>query len=368
MKKFFITLFTLSLLFNFSMFSKIAKAKDYPKESGLMLDISRRFYAVDTIKKFIDEIHSAKGKFLHLHFADHENYALESTFLDQREENAVQKNSMYINPKTNKPFLTYKQLNEIINYAKSKKVEIVPEVDSPNHIGAILTLLTEKYGADYVKQFAINEDELDISNPKSIEMIKTLTSEVIDIFGSASKHFHIGGDEFSYNDDFIAYVNELNQFINHKGLTTRMWNDGLLKQNIDKLSKNIEITYWSFDGDAQEQQDIKQRRKERVSLPELLNKGFKVLNYNSYYLYFIPRDNGKIEGDTEFALKDLKKNWKLGKWDSNHQQGVISNTENIIGSAFSIWGEESGKLSDEVIYENTKDLLETIITKTNCAP
>ena len=46
------------------------------KESGLMLDTSRRFYSVAVIKRFIDTLSASGGTFLHLHFSDNENYSL----------------------------------------------------------------------------------------------------------------------------------------------------------------------------------------------------------------------------------------------------------------------------------------------------
>ena len=279
----------LFLIMSISMLlTPISLAQNSTKQSGLMLDISRRFYSVETIKQFIDDIAQANGTFLHLHFADHENYALESTFLNQRAENAIVQNGIYINPKTNKPFLTYEQIDQIIRYAQEKQIELIPEVDSPAHIKGILTLLRLEKGEDYVNQIALNQDELNLDSPESLTMMKTLVDEVCYIFGYSAQHFHIGGDEFNYASNFIRYVNALNQHINQKGLITRMWNDGLLQQNIDELDKNIEITYWSFDGDAQEKNDIVERRATRISLPTLLDKGFKALNYNSYYLYFIP--------------------------------------------------------------------------------
>lgn len=361
MKKFF-----LFLIMSVSMLlTPISLAQNSTKQSGLMLDISRRFYSVETIKQFIDDIAQANGTFLHLHFADHENYALESTFLNQRAENAIVQNGIYINPKTHKPFLTYEQIDQIIRYAQEKQIELIPEVDSPAHIKGILTLLRLEKGEDYVNQIALNQDELNLDSPESLAMMKTLVDEVCYIFGYSAQHFHIGGDEFNYASNFIRYVNALNQHINQKGLITRMWNDGLLQQNIDELDKNIEITYWSFDGDAQEKNDIVERRATRVSLPALLNKGFKALNYNSYYLYFIPKDNGNIATDAKFALNDLKQNWQLLRWDGNYQTQPIQQAENLIGAVFSIWGEHAGKLSDNVIHQATSPLIQATIIQTN---
>ncbi len=368
-----ITLITLLLTIFISSFTTAyANAMDSSKkETGLTLDIARRFYPVETIKQFIDTIHQAGGTFLHLHFSDHENYALESSYLDQQEANAVQKNGTYFNPKTDKPFLTYKQLNDIIYYAKEKNIEIVPEVDSPSHMTAIFDLLTLKHGKEYVKglKSPYLAEEIDINNPEAVEIIKTLIGEVIYIFGHSSRHFHIGGDEFSYavenNHEFIRYVNTLNDFINSKGLITRIWNDGLIKNNLNELNRNIEITYWSYDGDAQAKEDIKYRREIRAGLPELLASGFKVLNYNSYYLYFVPKSGSHIHNDSKYAAEDVLNNWTLGKWDGKNTSNHVQNTQNIIGASLSIWGERSGSLNGETIQEASKNLLKAVIQKTN---
>lgn len=361
MKKLFHLIFPLFALF--FMFNQTAIA--HQKQSGLMLDIARRFYSVETLKQFIDDVHQANGTFLHLHFADQENYALESTFLNQRAEDADVREGIYINPKTGKPFLTYEQIDQVILYAKEKQVELIPEVDSPAHIQGIFTLLRLQKGQDYLNQIALNDDELNLNAPESVAMMKTLLDEVIYIFGNSSQHIHLGGDEFTNSPAFIEYINTLNRHVNQQGLTARLWNDGLLKSNIDGLDKNIEITYWSFDGDAQKKNDIIDRRANRMSLPALLNKGFKALNYNAYYLYFIPKDDGKLHSDAQYALKDLTQNWTLDFWDGPYKTSPKAESSNLIGAAFSIWGEHSGKLTGQAIQQATSPLIRETIRKTN---
>ncbi|KYK90660.1 hypothetical protein SA3733_10445, partial [Aggregatibacter actinomycetemcomitans serotype d str. SA3733] len=118
--------------------NSIYPQKTSTKQTGLMLDIARHFYSPEVIKSFIDTISLSGGNFLHLHFSDHENYAIESHLLNQRAENAVQgKDGIYINPYTGKPFLNYRQLDDIKAYAKAKGIELIPELDSPNHMTAI---------------------------------------------------------------------------------------------------------------------------------------------------------------------------------------------------------------------------------------
>ncbi|ABR74229.1 molecular chaperone TorD [Actinobacillus succinogenes] len=340
------------------------------KETGLALDIARHFYPVEVIKAFIDTIHNAGGTFLHLHFSDHENYALESTVLNQRAENATRdKYGVYINPKTHKPFLSYAQLKDITDYAKNKNVELVPELDSPNHMTAIFDLLEKERGKPYTQQLRSKwtDEEIDITNPDSIAFIKSLIAEVIEIFGDSSRHFHIGGDEFGYgtdnNHEFITYVNTLAEFLQQKGLKTRIWNDGLIKATIHQLNPDIQITYWSYDGNPQDEQEERRRREIRMSMPELIAQGFAVLNYNAYYLYFTPQEDATTSHDSNFATRDVLKNWDLTIWDGQNSQNKIRDRHKIMGSALSIWGEKAGSLRSDSIQKYTAPLLTAIIYK-----
>lgn len=167
------------------------------KQTGLTLDIERHFYPADVIKKFIDSIAEAKGNYIHSHLLDDENYAIESTYLDQLEQNATEKEGIFYNNKTNKPFLTYKQIDDIIHYAKDRNIELIPEVDRPGHMKGIFTLLRLKYGDEFVKKITskLEPNELDITNPEAIETIKTLIGKVIYIFAYSAQHFHAGGDK-----------------------------------------------------------------------------------------------------------------------------------------------------------------------------
>lgn len=350
-----------------------AVVQTHPKESGLMLDIARHFYPPEVIKSFIDTLSEAGGTFLHLHFSDDENYALESELLNQRVDGAIQKNGIYINPHTQKPFLSYQQIKDIKDYAKLKGIEIIPELDSPAHMRGIFRLLQNAKGKDYVQSVASPQvsDEINMTNPQSIAFIQDLLDEVINVFANSSRHIHIGGDEFGYdinnNEEFIGYANTLTEFLRQKGLKARMWNDGLIKKNLDKLDSSIEITYWSFDGDKQDTQEVKRLRSARAALPDLLAKGFKVLNYNSYYLYLTPESATAFPKDAEFAKNDLLKNWDLGVWDGENKQNKVANSENLIGAALSIWGENAKALKSENIQKDSKPLLKAVIQKTNLA-
>lgn len=344
------------------------------QQNGLMLDTARRFYTADEIKKFIDMLAASGGRFLHLHFSDHENYALESSLLGQTSAQAKRsRTGVYTNPKTGKPFLSRSQISEIVRYAESKNIELVPEVGSPNHMNGIFRLLEHKHGKDYVQRLKSKQadDEININNPESVALVKALIDEAAAMFPN-SKHFHIGGDEFGYsaesNREFIDYANGLAAHLAAKGLKTRMWNDGLINSTLERLDRRIEITYWSYDGNPQSAESARRRRAMRASLPDLTANGFSVLNYNSYYLYLVPNGKRNFARDADFAAKDIEKNWHLGVWDNQNHSNAAADTGKIIGAALAVWGENTGKMSGETIRANTAAPLAAMMRKAGSAP
>lgn len=338
------------------------------KEIGVNLDIARQYYSVQVIKKFIDNISSSGGNFLHLHISDDENYGIESEILGQTIAEAKFQKGIYTNKKTGKKFLSYAQIKEIISYAEMKNVELIPEIDSPSHMKAIFELLKIKKGNSYVKNIKSDtENEINMGNPQSINFMKQLIEEVTEVFGMKLRHFHIGGDEFEYsevkNSEFVKYINDLSDYLISKRIKPRLWNDGITKVGIDKINKEIEITYWSYDGDAENDEEKEKRRKTRVSVQELLKKGFKVLNYNSYYLYYVPKESSNLKKDTEYSVNDINKNWDLRVWDGKNSENAVKNEDNIIGAAISIWGEGPYKFTDSEIQKYSEPLVKTFILK-----
>ena len=328
------------------------------KEIGLTLDIARHFYTAEVIKSYIDTLSASGGTYLQLHLSDDENYTLESTVLNQLTSNAIHNSDgSYTNPLTGKQFLSFSQVADIVSYAKQKGIELVPEVDSPNHMDAIFTLLEAHRGSDFVNTIksTVVADELEITSDAAVAWLKTLLTEVSGMFGDSSQHFHIGGDEFGYsvtnNHEFISYVNELSSFLAEKGLTTRIWNDGLLKDQLSGLDKSVQITYWSFDGNPNDAATASERRDIRAGMDDLLDNGFKVLNYNWYYLYFVPHDGVTDTKSAVHMASDIQEKWDLGVWDGFNTSNKVSDTSNIIGSSIAIWGEHANTITDQQIHD-----------------
>ena len=342
------------------------------KEVGLTLDIARHFYTAEVIKSYIDTLSASGGTYLQLHLSDDENYTLESTVLNQLTSNAIHNSDgSYTNPLTGKQFLSFSQVADIVSYAKQKGIELVPEVDSPNHMEAIFTLLEAHRGSDFVNTIksTVVADELEITSDAAVAWLKTLLTEVSGMFGDSSQHFHIGGDEFGYsvasNHEFISYVNELSSFLAEKGLTTRIWNDGLLKDQLSGLDKSVQITYWSYDGNPNDAATATERREIRAGMDDLLDNGFEVLNYNWYYLYFVPDDGVTDTKSAVHMASDIQEKWNLGAWDGFNTTNQISDTSKIIGSSIAIWGEHANTITDQQIHDWSARPIAALSSKLN---
>ncbi|ASK28519.1 molecular chaperone TorD [Neisseria chenwenguii] len=332
-----------------------------------MLDIARHYYSPQVVKQYIDTVAQSGGKFVHLHFSDNENYALESAVLNQRAKDAVFSDGIYTNPLTKRPFWSDEQLKDVVEHAKQKNIELIPEFGGPRHIKGVFDLLAEYKGKTYARELrsAQEDDEINITKPESVAFVKAMMGEIAAKF-PYGRRFHIGGDEFGYsaesNHEFVRYANDMAAFLEKKGLKTQMWNDGMMKSNLGDWNKNIEITYWSYDGDPQSKTERRRRRAMRASLPDLVKRGFKVWNYNSYYLYFVPKQNLAFSEDIDYATRDVRKNWHLGVWDRYNFKNTADPAK-IQGAAYAVWGEHAGKLSDRTIYAHTKGMLEAVMHK-----
>lgn len=243
------------------------------RNSGLMLDVARQFYTVEELKGFINDVAAANGKFFHLHLSDNENFALESEILGQTAEKATRsRNGVYTGPLGNN-FYSKEQIRQLAQYASSRGVELVPEIDLPGHSAFIYELLS-KSNPKLAKQ-AFGGD-----SQAAAKFAQDLYLEVAKQF-TGSRHFHMGGDDFTgaveQNASYINYVNANARALKAKGLTPRIWNDGVLVSSLGKLDKAVEITYHVSGG-------------EKASITNLIGSGYKVINYGG-------RTDNAVEGN-----------------------------------------------------------------------
>ncbi len=337
---------------------------------GITLDCARRYHTVAEIKKYIDLLSAKENSFFQLHLTDNENAGIESVFLNQKAESAIlHADGSYENPATGKRFLSKGQIVEIVEYAANKHVTLIPEIDLPAHARGFLELAKILHGESYAKSIAsdFEEGELDISKEAAVQFALRIYEEYTALFHACS-YFHIGCDElfFSTSEDIQSYIIRISSFVKEKGFTVRMWNDLLTKENIHNVPQDLEVTYWSFDGDTEDLEERELRRRTRASVPDLQNAHFNVLIYNSYYLYYVPSLSNYNPEELEYMENDLRDNWNLGKWDGEDGEELFTR-KHILGAAISIWNEDSTGLEKEKIFEEAEKLY-TILKEKDSSP
>ena len=186
------------------------KINDEPRFGyrGLLIDEARHFFGMETIKDVLDVMEIHKLNKLHWHITDDQGWRIEIKkypLLTQvgsiRKETLVghlRRSTEYDGtPYGEGMWYTQDQIREIVEYAASKGIDIIPEIDLPGHMQAALTAYPYLgcTGGPYEvwTKWGVSKDVLCIGKETTMEFIIDVLSEVCDLF--PSKFIHIGGDE-----------------------------------------------------------------------------------------------------------------------------------------------------------------------------
>jgi len=272
--------------------------------TGLMLDIARRFFSVDEIKRYIDHLAGGDESFLQLHLTDNENVAVECRLLGQRHEDAYVRGTVYYNNVTSKPFLTYAQIYSLHSYANERGVELIPEIDLPAHMGGFFHLADIK-GMKDLPRDAVHQGQADILNDAVVDLIFALLKEYSYLFQFA-RHFHIGYDEYSRvtGERKISFLNRVIRSIIEAGFIPQIWNDTLTVDNMGKIDKRVEIIYWKKVSDGYS------------TVAELLNEGFRVIIANIELFYFMPQNNQNQIAERRERIRTILSSWQADGLDT----------------------------------------------------
>lgn len=337
-------------------------------QNGISLDCARSYCSVADIKGYIDILSDTKNSFLQLYLSDNENVGIECQTLHQTTDTALLlSDGSYQNPSTNKKFLSYGQIADILEYAKENNVSIIPVISLSSRMNGFFELAQIAYGQAYVQKIAVNQSEvpgeLNITKPEAQELSKALLEEYSQLFHECS-YFHIGADEYwtRWGDRMVNFINGQAEYLMSEGFRVRMWNDLIHKDNIQKFNHDIEIVYWSYDGAPVDEALRAERIKERVTVPELQKEGFRIILTNSYYLYYVPSADKCDEETLTHMVSDINSKWDFHKWDANHEGG-LSTFHNIIGAMTAVWKEDAEGVPESLILEQTSNMYHAMVQK-----
>ncbi|WP_303208879.1 glycoside hydrolase family 20 protein [Bacteroides oleiciplenus] len=180
--------------------------KDEPRFSyrGMHLDVSRHFFPLEFMKKYIDLLALHNMNTFHWHLTDDQGWRIEIKKYPKLTEVGSQRSHTVIGRNTqeydNTPyggFFTQEEAKEIVKYAQERYITVIPEVDLPGHMLAALAAYPELgcTGGPYevCPRWGIFEDVLCVGNDETMQFLEDVMAEIVEIF--PSKYVHIGGDE-----------------------------------------------------------------------------------------------------------------------------------------------------------------------------
>jgi len=183
--------------------------QDKPRFSyrGMHLDVCRHFMPKEFIKKYIDYIAMHKMNTFHWHLTEDQGWRIEIKKYPRLTKVGSWREETLIGYPYNLPrkfdgeryggFYTQEDIKEIVDYAESRFVTIIPEIEMPGHSQAALAAYPELSctGGPYKVRtyWGVSKEVYCAGKEKTFKFLEDVLSEVIELF--PSKYIHIGGDE-----------------------------------------------------------------------------------------------------------------------------------------------------------------------------
>lgn len=329
--------------------------------SIVMLDCGRKYFSVDSIKQIIDN--AAAAGFNNVMLAvgnDGMRFLLDdmsltvngTTYSSEEVAAAIHTgNEAYYNFTTDE--LTESEMDEIIAYAKTKGLGIIPVINTPGHMDAILDAAEALTG----KTCSYNGSArtIDVTNSTAVAFTQAFVQKYVDYFASKGcKYFNMGADEYA-NDKYtggsmgfgnlqstgkysyyVQYVNQVAALIKNAGMTPMAFNDGIYFNNNTSsgtFDTDIVICYWSNGWSGYTP----------MPASDLASKGFKMVNTNGSYYWVLGKSDAQCSAS------------KAKDFDIKSFPG--STIDNPSGAMFCIWADYPGAETEASVISKTADTI-----------
>lgn len=198
---------------------------------GAMLDVSRHFFSVDEVKKYMDLLAYYKYNVLHLHLSDDQGWRIEIkswpklTSVGSKTEVGGGPGGYY----------TQEDFKELVAYAAERHMTIVPEIDMPGHTNAASVSYPFLNGnGKVVKPYwgtRVGFSTFDAQKDTVYAFLDDVIGEIASI--SPGPYFHIGGDEshVTKKKDYIHFVEKVEKIVQKHGKQMIGW-DEIVAANI----------------------------------------------------------------------------------------------------------------------------------------
>lgn len=327
------------------------------------LDCGRKYFSVSEIESLIDT--ASENNYTHVELAignDGLRFLLDDMSLTVNGEQYASEdvsreihngNEKYYNFDVDE--LSQSDMDAIIAYAQSKNISIIPLINTPGHMDAILDCMT----ALGVTNAAYMESArtIDVTNTSAVAFTEALLQKYINYFaGKGCGYFNMGADEYA-NDktngfsallsagkygNFVTYVNAVAKMITDVGMTPIAFNDGIYYNkttSYGKFSDSIVVSYWENSGTA--------------PASFIAQQGHKILNTNKSW-YYVPGNTGT------WASLNTATN---GVKNTPVTSVVGDSSVTPIGAMLCVWCDNPGVAYDSTVKSNVDGLMKTLSEK-----
>lgn len=341
------------------------KADDAYRYSIVMVDCGRKYFSVDSLKSIIDSASNAGMYYVMLGIGnDGMRFLLDDmsltvngkSYTSDDVKNAIHRgNENYSNFDTDE--LTETDMNAIMSYAGTKGVEIIPLINSPGHMDAILDAMGELGlpNVAYSLNGQSSERTIDVTNSTATAFTQALLKKYIAYFAEQGcTLFNMGADEYGNDingtphfsdlirgdgyDDYITYLNAVAGMIETAGMTPMAFNDGIYYNNsvgYGTINTNILVCYWSNGWSGYN----------LATAGYLKEQGFKLINTNGDYYWIVGGNQITASKAAQFDKTSFPK------------QGGNEIISDPTGSMFCIWSDSPQAQTDSSVASSVSAVI-----------
>jgi hexosaminidase len=290
---------------------------------GAMLDVSRHFFGVDDVKRYIDLLAMMKMNRLHLHLADDQGWRIE---IRSWPNLTLHGGSTEVGGGSG-GFYTQDQFADIVAYAADRFVTIVPEIDMPGHTNAALSSYPE-LNCDGVAPplytgIEVGFSALCVEKEITYKFIDDIVREIAEL--APGPYFHIGGDEVKKltDDQYRRFIERVQGIVQSHGKQTIGWDEII---PVSLLPTTI-VQHW----------------RPKASLREAVDKKVRLILSPAHKSYLDMQYNGETPIGLNWAATiDVRDAFD---WDpASLVDGVPEST--ILGVEAPIWSETLASMRD----------------------
>lgn len=328
------------------------------------LDCGRKYFSVDEIKGIIDQLSANHYTHLQLAFGnDGFRFLLDDMSVGSHSSDGVKTavqsaNTSYSNKKsTSSAILSQTDMDAITAYAKAKGIGIIPLLNTPGHMTALLDAM-KSLDSSISSEMNINQGSGSYFDPQTCTAAADLTKELVSKYAKyfadkGSKYFNLGADECGFGSmtpekyaGFVNYINDLNAIVKGNGMTSLAFNDGFCRTNLStsaKIDTDVLVCYWT-DGTGY------------ASTTELSKAGYKIINTNNDWYYVL--------GDYLYEAW-----WPNGQWGYSNSKKALQtipvtqvkdkSSVTPVGSMLCLWCDGPHK-DYSASRDNVYDLIKTM--------